>query len=508
MNAAARPWPVVLLTALGAWLAAVPLIGVVGLLFGDLVKENIGPYLVGALLLAAAVVVLRSRAVPLFVEQLAVPALLVGAGALGFGLFRDLPNAAALGVLSVVATAVAVVVPAAWLRVLLGAAAAVLTALSWLPERWSGRAVVEASWFAWHGLVLLWLGLLVLQARARPQVAAALEPFLAGVVLAVLAALAWWSGNSMLGGAFVGDMAGMVSRQRPTALLHVFEAASVVFAAAGFAWLLRQWPSLRHASWIAVAVVSTTLCFFLPSLGAVSFVLCVCAASRRWRLAGAAALSAAWIVGSFYYRLDWPLGIKALVLVAAGAMLDGLAWSALRRSPREAVRPRLATAPADWATRGGIALTLLAVLAVANLGIWQKERLIAQGEPVFVELAPVDPRSLMQGDYMRLEFRLPPAVETRSGSLTAGPRPHVVARRNARGVATLQRMHDGTPLAPGELLIELTPKSGRWILVTDAWFFEEGQAYRWEKAKYGEFRVRADGQALLVGLRDAEMKPL
>ena len=29
MNAPARPWPVVLLTALGAWLAAVPLIGVV-----------------------------------------------------------------------------------------------------------------------------------------------------------------------------------------------------------------------------------------------------------------------------------------------------------------------------------------------------------------------------------------------------------------------------------------------------------------------------------------------
>ncbi len=84
-----RPWPVVLLTALGAWLAAVPMLGVVGLLLGDLISRSVGPYLVGALLLAGAIVVLRSRDLPLFVEQLAVPALLTGGGSLGFGLFRD-----------------------------------------------------------------------------------------------------------------------------------------------------------------------------------------------------------------------------------------------------------------------------------------------------------------------------------------------------------------------------------------------------------------------------------
>ena len=64
-----RPWPVVLLTALGAWLAAIPLLGVVGLLLGDLLRSGAGPYAVGALVLAGAVTVLRSRGVPLFVEQ-------------------------------------------------------------------------------------------------------------------------------------------------------------------------------------------------------------------------------------------------------------------------------------------------------------------------------------------------------------------------------------------------------------------------------------------------------
>ena len=56
--------------------------------------------------------------------------------------------------------------------------------------------------------------------------------------------------------------------------------------------------------------------------------------------------------------------------------------------------------------------------------------------------------------------------------------------------------------------IELTPKDGRWTLVTNAWFFAEGEAKRWEGAKYGEFRVDADGRALLVGLRGAKLEAL
>jgi uncharacterized membrane-anchored protein len=148
------------------------------------------------------------------------------------------------------------------------------------------------------------------------------------------------------------------------------------------------------------------------------------------------------------------------------------------------------------------------VLAVANLGIWQKERLIASGQPVFVELAPVDPRSLMQGDYMALAFRLPADVETRVEGLASAQRPFVVARRDAQGIATLLRADDGQPLADGELRIELTPKDSRWVLVTDAWFFKEGEAERWARARYGEFRVDSSGKALLVGLRGDKLQTL
>jgi uncharacterized membrane-anchored protein len=149
------------------------------------------------------------------------------------------------------------------------------------------------------------------------------------------------------------------------------------------------------------------------------------------------------------------------------------------------------------------------VLVVANVGIRQKQQLIEHGRPVFVELAPVDPRSLTQGDYMQLAYTLPEAASQRDlASAATGGRPHVVARLDDRGIARIDRLAGAAPLAAGELLIELTPKGGRWVIVSDAWFFREGEAQRWQRARYAEFRVAPDGRALLVDLRGPSLEKL
>ncbi len=51
-------------------------------------------------------------------------------------------------------------------------------------------------------------------------------------------------------------------------------------------------------------------------------------------------------------------------------------------------------------------LSLIAILALVNATIIGKEKHLAKGTVVYLELAPVDPRSLMQGDYMALRFRM------------------------------------------------------------------------------------------------------
>jgi len=510
-----RPWPVVLLTALGAWLAALPLLGVVGLLLGDLLDSGAGPYIVGVLMAVGAVTVLRAREVALFVEQLAIPALLVAFGALGFGLYRDLPTAAASAVLMLLAVGIALAVRAPWLRALLGAAAAGLFVLVCLPQRQfdidpfdSGQRIGIAL----HLALAVWAAALVLLQRVwmggtAARTAAAVESMAAGWLPAVLWGLAVWSGMTFLVGAS-GGVAAEVAREitgqaRPA--LGVLPWLSLLLAAAGAAWLARAWPGVRRPTGAAAALVLIALCTLMPALGAVLFALAVCVASSRWRLAAACAVAAAWIVGAFYYQLHWSLSTKALVLIGAGAVLGALAWFE-RRAPDTAGAATTVAAARAWPA--GIALSLAAVLGVANVGIWQKQQLIAHGQPVFVELAPADPRSLMQGDFMRLRYALPSPAGGPLPSPLGAQRPRVVAQRDAQGVARLLRLDNGAALAADELRIELTPAGGGWTLVSDAWFFREGEAKRFEPARYAEFRVAPNGQALLVGLRDAQLRAL
>ncbi|WP_114953678.1 GDYXXLXY domain-containing protein [Sphingosinicella terrae] len=149
----------------------------------------------------------------------------------------------------------------------------------------------------------------------------------------------------------------------------------------------------------------------------------------------------------------------------------------------------------------------LAVLAFVNYGIWQRERLLSEGEVVLLRLAPVDPRSLMQGDYMRLEFE---AADQAFGSRTGEPLRdgRLVVALDQRRVGQFRRVADGRPLAPNEIALRFRIRDGRPRLATNAFFFEEGQAESYERAAFGEFRVGADGETILTGLRDAQLRRL
>lgn len=153
-----------------------------------------------------------------------------------------------------------------------------------------------------------------------------------------------------------------------------------------------------------------------------------------------------------------------------------------------------------------IAGTALLLLAAVNVGIVQRERLLGSGRVVLLELAPVDPRSLMQGDYMALRFRI--ANDAFGGMSARAKDGHLVASVDERGVAHFRRMADGTPPAPDEMLMRYRIRAGKPRFATDAWFFEEGKAARYDKARYGEFRVGADGEMILTGMRGEDLRPL
>jgi uncharacterized membrane-anchored protein len=147
--------------------------------------------------------------------------------------------------------------------------------------------------------------------------------------------------------------------------------------------------------------------------------------------------------------------------------------------------------------RGLIIAAVALVLGAVNWSIVAKERIKTRGDIIRLELAPVDPRSLMQGDYMALRFALARAIDTGSSG-------SVALELDANRVATLDR----NPDAQSPRLRYRIRNREVW-LGTNAYFFEEGTAGRYEKARYGEFRLdRESGEAVLTGLLDAEFRKL
>jgi uncharacterized membrane-anchored protein len=148
-------------------------------------------------------------------------------------------------------------------------------------------------------------------------------------------------------------------------------------------------------------------------------------------------------------------------------------------------------------TRALLAIAVVLVLGAVNWSIVAKERIKMQGERIFLALAPVDPRSLMQGDYMALRFELANNISAEA----EGSAPLFV---DARGIATL----NPSP-ATAKLRIRYRVRNGQIWLGTNAYFFEEGSAGRYQGARYGEFRIDRDsGEAVLVGLADEKLESL
>jgi uncharacterized membrane-anchored protein len=155
--------------------------------------------------------------------------------------------------------------------------------------------------------------------------------------------------------------------------------------------------------------------------------------------------------------------------------------------------------------RALVLLGALLVLGALNASIVGKERIRRDGEVVYLSLAPIDPRSLMQGDYMALRFALAQELtRAPNPALREGETRYADVVLDANRVARL-----ATPEVAPHLRLRYRIRNGQVWLGTNAFFFEEGSAARFNDARYGEFRVdRASGEAVLVGLRDEALKAL
>ncbi len=161
-----------------------------------------------------------------------------------------------------------------------------------------------------------------------------------------------------------------------------------------------------------------------------------------------------------------------------------------------------------------IAVGAVLVLGAVNFSIYGKERIKRDGEMIFLDLQPRDPRSLMQGDYMTLRFRLAQEIDALvlrpEARLANSPAPREGGFATAPIVLDEKRIASlaaGTASTP--LNIRYRIRNNDIWLGTNGFFFQEGSAERYSGARYGEFRLdRKTGEAVLVGLRGPQLEPL
>ena len=152
------------------------------------------------------------------------------------------------------------------------------------------------------------------------------------------------------------------------------------------------------------------------------------------------------------------------------------------------------------------------ILGLINFSILSREGLISDGKTVLLELAPVDPRSLMQGDYMALRFAVTAAARKAmraplaDGINEVAGDGHIILLLDERGVGRFSRIDDQTDLSAAEVRMLYRKRGNRIQFATNAFFFQEGKAELYEAAKYGEFKVANNGDSILVAMLDENMK--
>lgn len=145
------------------------------------------------------------------------------------------------------------------------------------------------------------------------------------------------------------------------------------------------------------------------------------------------------------------------------------------------------------------------------LMVEQKEALRRDGQTVYLALAPRDPRSLMQGDYMALSYDVTNEMNRLQLGAASGQVPisgAMVISLDDQNVGHFVRIHRAEALAPKEHLLKFHHDDWYAVIGAERYFIPEGSGSAYEGAAFGKLKVAADGTPLLVALAGKDRQPL
>ena len=154
-------------------------------------------------------------------------------------------------------------------------------------------------------------------------------------------------------------------------------------------------------------------------------------------------------------------------------------------------------------TQLAISASVIFILAASALTIWRFEQTLATGQTVILELAPVDPRSIMQGDFMALAFAIDRELPDDAAQFS-----YAWLTRADNAPASLYSLSNEMPQQQDKIGLLLRQRDGISSVGPNGFFFAEGTAAEYEQARFGQFKVDSSGKALLTGLLDENLQLL
>lgn len=279
---------------------------------------------------------------------------------------------------------------------------------------------------------------------------------------------------------------------------------------------------------IPVAIVS----WYMPWFGIGLLMLAMSRQAKSMVLLGTATFFLSVCTVLEYYALSTTLLIKSLSLGGIGIFLL-LSAVALHRYMTHCLRNGTLHLPASLVrispstvasgkddvttvsarkNRFGQAILsgcILVFFLFFGYAVQQKEQLLENGERVILALRPVDPRSLMQGDYMTLSLEIENAIyqalraeKSPENELDAWLKGTIIAAPDETGVYHFVRLDDGTTLQPAEVRLIYRGKRFGSRVGSGSFFFQEGYGKIFERARFVELRAGKDGETLITHLLD------
>jgi uncharacterized membrane-anchored protein/uncharacterized membrane protein len=201
-----------------------------------------------------------------------------------------------------------------------------------------------------------------------------------------------------------------------------------------------------------------------------------------------------------YYDFIWSLLHKSLSFLIIGLAFFIITWLFDRKG--KGIGSTSIFKRKQWLF---ILAVLVLQLSFVSFQMFTNEKLINEGKIITLKLAPVDPRSMIQGDYVRLQYEI---GEVELGQERHKGRAYLLLKRDAEGIYRLSKVYkeqiNPTEVHLAEDEVIITGKYNGYnqiIFGIESYFVPEGTGLEVERnAEFAKVVVSRKGDALLLSV--------